>query len=383
MIRPRGDSFDVYGMRAPCATTCTHKECAKGRRRKTYVGTYATRKLAEAAERKHEVTQEMIGAGELAEEVDTRRTLDEGAKDWLASLEKRGSRSHESYSNSMSIYILPAMRTLPLSRVTSARVMEWRDELATSKAPATVNGALTCLASAFSYFVKRRWVDKNPCHGVERVERPTRDYRWIQTREEITRLLVQCPGDVRDIVALMLGSGLRVDEVLCLEHSDIEIDRRLIVVQRGSKGTVKSGKVRRVPILDAVLPMLRERALRRDGAQLLFPGKEGKRRSQPGVRDAFKLAVKRAGLDTKLRLYDCRHTFASHWVMNGGDIFALAKVLGHHSVTVTEKFYAHLRPDHWERDYQRVAFHVPTEAPVYEFRRNELGQITERVLVAV
>ncbi len=383
MIRERGEMFDVYGMRAPCTTTCSHKECARGRRRKVYVGSFASRRLAEAAERKHEVTQEMIGAGELAEEVDTKRTLDEAAKDWLASLEKRGSRSHESYSNSMNIYILPALRTLPLSRVTSARVMEWRDDLATSKAPATVNGALTCLASAFSYFVKRRWIDKNPCHGVERIERPMRDYRWIQTREEITRLLVQCPGDVRDIVALMLGSGLRVDEVLCLEHSDLELDRRLIVVQRGSKGTVKSGKVRRVPVLDAVLPMLRERALRRGGEQLVFPGKKGKPRTQQGVRDVFKLAVKRAGLDTKLRLYDCRHTFASHWVMNGGDIFALSKVLGHHSVTVTEQHYAHLRPDHWERDYQRVAFHVPADAPVYEFKRDERGRLTDRVLAAV
>lgn len=52
-------------------------------------------------------------------------------------------------------------------------------------------------------------------------------------------------------------------------------------------------------------------------------------------------------------------------------------------MTVTEQCYAHLRPDHWERDYQRVSFHVPAEAPVYQFRRNDLGRITERVLIAV
>lgn len=383
MIREKAGRFEVYGMKAPCSTKCEHKECARGKRRKVYVGTFDSHKEAVSAERKHEVTQEMIGAGELAPEIDTKRTLADAVKEWLASLEKRGSRSHESYTNSTNIYILPHMGTLPVSRVTSARIMEWRDELATSKAPATVNGALTCLSSAFSYFVKRQWIDRNPCRGVERVERPERDYRWIQTREEINKLLLNLPGDIRDIIALMLGSGLRVDEVLCLHHSDIELDRRLIVVQRGSKGTVKGGRVRRVPILDAVLPMLRQRALQRGGDTLLFPGKDGKRRSQPGVRDAFKLAVKRAGLDTKLRLYDCRHTFASHWVANGGDIFALSKVLGHHSVTVTEKFYAHLRPDHWERDYQRVTFHVPAEAPVYEFKRDERGRLTERVLVAV
>lgn len=384
MIRERDGRFEVYGTKAPCTSACAHKECAAGRRRKVYVGSFTSRKEALAAERKHEVTQDMIAAGELAPEVDTKRTLSEAVEEWLKSLEKRGSRSHESYRNSMGIYILPELGSLPVTRVTSARIMEWRDAMAVRFAPATVNGALTCLSSAFTYFVKRQWLDRNPCRGVERVERPERDYRWIQTREEINRLLLHLPGDIRDIIALMLGSGLRVDEVLCLHHADIELDRRLIVVQRGSKGTVKSGRVRRVPILDAVLPMLRQRALRRGGDTLLFPGKDGKRRSQAGVRDAFKLAVKRAGLDPKLRLYDCRHTFASHWVANGGDIFALSKVLGHHSVTVTERFYAHLRPDHWERDYQRVMFHVPDEAPVYEFKRDEkTGRITERVLVAV
>ncbi len=378
--REGGTRWEVYGMRGACSVACEHKECAKGRKRKVYVGSFGSEKLAKIEERKYEVTQQMIADGELAPESDTKRTLAQGAEDWLASLKKRGSRSHDSYTNSMGIYLLPELGTLPLSRVTASRIMEWRDTMAVKFAPATVNGALTCLSSAFTYFGKRQWIDRNPCHGVERVERPERDYRWIQTKEEILRLLVQCPGDVRDIVALMLGSGLRVDEVLCLEYSDIELDRRLIVVQRGSQGTVKSGKVRRVPILDAVLPMLRQRILRRGGGLLLFPGRAGKRRTQAGVREVFKNAVKRAGLDTKLRLYDCRHSFASHWVMNSGDIFALSKVLGHHSVTVTEKFYAHLRPDHWERDYGRVTFHVPEEAPVYEFKR-ENGRLSDRVLV--
>jgi integrase len=284
----------------------------------------------------------------------------------------------------MDCYILPALRTLPLSRVTTARVEEWRDELATKLAAATVNAALSCLQSAFTYFVeKRRWVDKNPCSRVERIEGRDRDYLWIQTVEEINQLLLNVPGDVRDIVALMLGSGIRVDEALCLEHGDVDLEKRLITVQHGSQGTTKNGKVRRVPILDAVLPMLRQRGIQRGGARLLFPGKEGKRRAPQAVRRAFKRAAKRAGLNTKLRLYDCRHTFASHWVMNGGDIFALAKVLGHSSVIITERFYAHLRPDHWVGDYARVRFHVPAEAPVYEFIRDESNKVVDRKLRAV
>lgn len=374
MIVTKGDRFQVYIQ-------------ASGR--KKYIGTFDSKREAANAEEDARSDQRKIERGELAPEHDVKRTLAQAVEEWLASLEKRGSRSHEGYSDRMNLYILPELGSLALARLTTARIMEWRDAQAARFAPATVNGSLSCLASALSYFVKRQWIDKNPARAVERVERPEGVYRWIQTREEITKLLGQCVDEHRDLVAVALGTGMRLDELLHLQWADVDIERRLIAVHRGRKGTVKSGKARRIPILDAILPLLRERALRRAGDVLVFPGavdpKTGKTRarSKPGVRDAYKLAVKRAGLDTKLRFHDLRHTFASHWILDGGDIFSLSKVLGHHSVTVTEKFYAHLRPDHWERDYARVAFVVPREAKVYEFKRDATGRLTDRVLVAV
>lgn len=361
-----------------------------GRRngRKVYVGTFDSKREAESAERRHLVTQEQIAAGELPPEVDLRRTLKQATDEWLESLTKGKSRSLDGYRDRMNLYILPTLGETSIARLTKSHVMQWRDDIATRLAPTTVNGCITCLSSALSYFVDRGWIELNPCQGVSHVEVPERPYTWIQSKEEITRMLVQCPGDVRDVCALALGSGLRLDELLHLHWTDVDLERRLIHVHRGKQGAAKSGKVRRVPILDCVLPMLRERALRRGGDVLVFPGKPDrhgrvKERSQPGVRDAFKLARDRAGLDKRLRFHDLRHTFASHFILDHGDIFSLSKILGHHSVTVTEKFYAHLRPDHWERDYGRVGFVMPREAAVYEFKRDERGRLTERVLRAV
>lgn len=79
----------------------------------------------------------------------------------------------------------------------------------------------------------------------------------------------------------------------------------------------------------------------------------------------FKQAAKRAGLPDALRFHDLRHTFASHWVLDGGDIFRLSKILGHANVTITQKVYAHLAPEAWEQDYHRVSFVVPTAGTVY------------------
>lgn len=354
---------------------------------KRYVGTFDSDRAAKVALQEHEVTARAVAAGELPPEFDRTRTLAAAVEEWLASLARRGARSWDGYRDRMKLYVLPHLGTAALARITPSHVMRWRDDAAVKLAPATVNGNLTCLSSAFTYFRKRQWIDKNPCHGVERVENPTTSYNWIRTREEITRLLAHCPGDLRDIVAVAVGAGLRLDEILHLQWADLDLGRRLITVHRGRKGTVKSGKVRHVPILDALLPMLRERALQRGGSVLVFPGRVSTLpgsiapvRSKPGVQGAYKLAVRRAGLEPSMRFHDLRHTFASHWVMDRGDIFRLSKILGHSSVKITEERYAHLAPEAFEQDYGRVTFTIPTGA-VYRFDRGADGRLADRTLV--
>lgn len=350
VTRADGDRYQVY--------------CPRDGR-KVYVGTYDSRRAAKEAEEDFRTTQRKIERGELPPSVDDKRTLRAAVVEWLASLENRRSRSYTQYDDRMNAYVLPTLGDVPISRMSKGHVMRWRDDLALRLAPATVNGALICLSSAFTYFVDRDWVPANPCHGVKHIESPDRDYLWIQSREEITRLLIECPKGIREMVAMALGTGLRLDELVHLQHTDISIERRLITVHRGKHGTTKTAKVRRIPILDSIVPLVRQLALNRDGSLLVFPGAKRKPRTKPGVRVPFKQAAKRAGLPDGVRFHDLRHTFASHWVLDGGDIFRLSKILGHSSVLVTQKTYAHLIPDAWEQDYHRVTFVMPEQGTVY------------------
>lgn len=346
---------------------------------RVYVGTFGTLKEAKEAEQDHAVTQRKIASGELPPEVDLKRTFGEAVAEWLESLVASKSRSEEGYSDRMRLYVLPTLRGAKLSRITKGNVIALRDDLATRLAPATVNGTLVCLSSAFASFVDRGWVDKNPCLGVKPIEDSEATYNWITSREEITRLLAAAAGDLREMIAFALATGTRLDEMLHLQWVDVDLARRQIAIHRGRQGTVKSGKLRHVPVLDVLLPVLRERALRRDGAVFVFPGRAGKVRSKQGVTKIYKLALKRAGLDTKLRWHDLRHTMASHWMMDGGDIFRLSKILGHSSVRITEKKYAHLAPETWQQDYHRLAFVVPSEAAkVYSLHRDAAGKIIGR-----
>lgn len=60
-----------------------------------------------------------------------------------------------------------------------------------------------------------------------------------------------------------------------------------------------------------------------------------------------------------LVFHDTRHTFASHWMMKGGDIFRLQKILGHKSMQMTQR-YAHLAPAVFAGDHGRLGAAIPT-----------------------
>lgn len=338
---------------------------------KVYVGTARTEAEAREMLEDHRVDRRR---GDIAPKQSARKTLSQAAQVWLESLKAGKSRSHGSYTVKMNLYLLPSLGALPIHRITKATVINWRDDLSRRFAPTTVNSAMTALSSAFSYFEDQGWCKANPCHDVSAVEVTERPYEWIKTKEDITRFLSACTPSIRGICTLALGTGARLDEVLHLQHADIDLEQRLITIHRGRQGTTKSGTARTVPILDVMLPFVRELALNRAGSRLVFPGeadaKTGERRarSKPGVHVPFKKALARAGLSSKIRFHDLRHTFASHWVLDGGDIFRLSKILGHADVSVTQKVYAKLIPEAWKQDYHRVGFVVPTEAKVIPLR---------------
>jgi len=66
-------------------------------------------------------------------------------------------------------------------------------------------------------------------------------------------------------------------------------------------------------------------------------------------------AQRKAGLTNIIRFHDMRHTFASQFVMNKGDIYTLQKLLGHTSVTMTQR-YSHLSEEFMQGAANVVSF---------------------------
>ncbi|MBL6976170.1 MAG: site-specific integrase, partial [Deltaproteobacteria bacterium] len=123
----------------------------------------------------------------------------------------------------------------------------------------------------------------------------------------------------------------------------------------------KTGEIRHVPILDPLLPVLQEWRLQ-NPLQHVFPNERGGMQGPSAriLQEIFHRVLERAGMPRAITFHDLRHTFASHWMMRGGDIFRLQRILGHKSTQMTQR-YSHLSPDVFKEDYGRLANLVPRE----------------------
>ena len=153
------------------------------------------------------------------------------------------------------------------------------------------------------------------------------------SHEKVEVLISIAKGDYRRLLELWWNAGSRRNEVLEMRWENIGMERRQLVVRR------KMGKRRTIAINDDLLRML-----------TLWPGKHigllFTKFNPNQISMAFKRIREQAGLPAGISVHSMRATFASHLIEQGVDIYTVSRLLGHSSVTVTEKHYLALDPAH-------------------------------------
>ena len=235
----------------------------------------------------------------------------------------------------------------------------------------TINRELGVLSAAFNYAIKKRsWKVKNPVVGSKLPE-PEGRVRWI-TRVEAAGLIqaADCPRQysvdsrekvslglplagqyrspyLRDFIELALNTGCRKQELLGLEWRNVDFGNDLILLERTKNGTRRS-----VPLNSISRSVLiRRRGVRAEvcpATPWVFFHVTGAVNAKVGdrvkdVKTSFATACNRVGI-TDFRIHDLRHTAASWLVMEGVPLLEVSRLLGHRSITQTER-YAHLAPE--------------------------------------
>ncbi|MFH1529197.1 MAG: tyrosine-type recombinase/integrase [Pseudomonadota bacterium] len=217
----------------------------------------------------------------------------------------------------------------------------------------TLHNILTLFISMLNLAVDLRWLAVRPT--IKKPKLITPEFKYLRTKDEIRRFLHAAQDEdegVYELYATAIYAGTRAGENLGLQWQDVDLRRRLITVQRSYNTTTKTDRIRYVPILDPLLPLLKEWRLRCPSKTWVFPSKVGTMQ-QPSARvlqETLHRVRIAACVDVRITFHDLRHTFASHWMMNGGDIYRLQRVLGHRSIVMTER-YSHLSPTAFSADY--------------------------------
>lgn len=231
----------------------------------------------------------------------------------------------------------------------------------------TIRLKLTCLGTAFEWAQRKGIVLGNPFAGLRK---PSAEHRVeYLSAEEVRQLLsaVDARSDDRGrvlavAVRLAIYGGLRVGEVFGLRWRDLDLTRGMMTIVRSYEGKTKSGKPRQIPLADELADSLRSWKgvcpQTQEGVVCPLKGDEewatwhACKRRRPELAPLYS----EAKVPTPASPWHAlRHTFASHFLMNGGGLLTLQKLLGHSDLKMTS-IYAHLSSDHVAAEVKRLSF---------------------------
>lgn len=251
-------------------------------------------------------------------------------------------RTLEGYRGLERLYLLPAFGNLPIKAITRATISnkhaEWQ------KNPRAANHALSVMSKLMTWAEDQGYRDEdtNPCRRIQRYKENKRE-KFLQP-DELSRL-----GAALDKAAagnlvgpfalaalrLLILTGARLNEILTLEWSHVDFDRRILFLPDS-----KTGK-KPLSLNDAAAAILKELPRLANNPYVIVGNRHG--HHLVNLQKPWQIVRKLAGLNT-VRIHDLRHTFASIAVASGGSLPILGRQLGHSHPQTTQR-YAHLADD--------------------------------------
>lgn len=304
----------------------------------------------------------LIAQGDWTDPARGRITFGEFALAWLSSRTDLKPKTRHQYSSLLTLHVLPAWASVPLAKITFEGLSHWVARLSLAGLGASgIRQSVFVVSAALDHAVRSGRIRTNPAHGLGLPKIRRRDYVFL-THQQL-RDLADVAGPWRVFVLLLGYTGLRWGEATALRVCDIDFARRRIDVRRAFSdvggrvvlGSPKSHQSRTVPIPRFLARELGSLITGKTADDLVFTMPSGSvLRLSNWRRAAFAPARLRAGLSTRFRIHDLRHTAASLMVQAGYPPKMLQEIMGHASITTTLDLYGHLYPGDMDRYADRL-----------------------------
>lgn len=263
--------------------------------------------------------------------------------------------------------MLPEVSPELLAELAAKRLAEPRDKRpgATSEArtsPATVNRMLALVRSILRFAHARGWLASVP--PVPMLPEVQQDVVPL-TREQVAALMAEAPEHLRAPMAFALATGLREQNVLRLEWSRVDLERRFAWIQgSATKGRRAIG----VPLSSDAVAILEGQRGR--SPRWCFPGPKGTPLSRAS-NSGWYGARRRSGVDA--RWHDLRHTWASWHAMEGTTLRDLMELGGWSGLAMVLR-YSHLAASHLAAAADRIRVPLPeTPSPKPQTKARRAG----------
>ncbi|MBU4320066.1 MAG: tyrosine recombinase XerC [Thermodesulfovibrionales bacterium] len=230
------------------------------------------------------------------------------------------------------------------------------EEINSGHKKTTAGRRLAAVRSFLKFLYREGSIKSNPAKLVPTPKLPKMLPKFLSVDDVFA--LVEKPEGIgflpardRAILELLYSSGLRVSELAGLNAEDINVREGLVKV----KG--KGKKERIVPVgtkaVEAIKTYFIERVLlkKKDGA--FFLNRNGARLTDRSIRRIVIKYAKAIGVNSRIGPHTLRHTFASHLLQGGADLRVIQELLGHSSLSTTQK-YTHLDITHLMDTYDKA-----------------------------
>jgi integrase len=301
--------------------------------------------------------------------IDSRTPLQDYLDQWLEITKaNRGEKAKSSYEGLIRLYIKPALGKIELGKVSKMEVQRLYSNMSERGLRSrTVRYTHAVLNAALNQAVEWNKLKKNPVKGAPLPQKDTAEMQPLDEKE-LKVFRAEYSKDKHALLyELALYTGMRPSECLGLQWKHIDFDKGILRVRQtvhyNRKGggwyfgpTKNEASKRTYPLDEELSDALRrhkfvqwqyiqERVEQKKPYEqnyLVFASEVGTPLSIRNFeRDSFKPLLKRAALPD-IRLYDLRHTCATHQILHGTDIKTLSEWLGHSNPSETLKTYAHV-----------------------------------------
>jgi len=170
--------------------------------------------------------------------------------------------------------------------------------------------------------------------------RPRRSLPEIMSKNEIQILFEHCAHRrYKALFSLIYSSGLRISEALALRVEDIDLEKRVIRVRAGKGGRDRLTIIGEKSV-EALLSYMA--AYRPIGLAFYSSADPNRPCNARAVQGFFRSVVKRARLSPRYHVHTLRHSFATHLMEDGVNLFYIMRLMGHSSLSST-MVYLHMR----------------------------------------